>query len=498
MTRHLKPDEMRPSSIFGLVLFAFVLRVLFLVLADVRAPLTGDELAYQQIAENVAAGRGFWQDNNPFFPGQILYAWQAPLYPLALGALYKIFGVNIFLAKIFGILVSTATVYMMFDLSFHVSRFTFHTSRSALKNAPYARVSLLTAFLIAIYPGFLTSAHLLLSETLFIFLMLLAFDFVARAVSFRVATPFVAEKNLDSANAEISRSARNDKHHWLWIFGAGALWGMATLTRGITLYFTPLFALWLAWVLWRESMSRAIGAAILFIAATALVIAPWTARNYFQFGQIVVLETKGGVNLWLGNSPHTPNEFIRNVWKVGVREPMLVLLPWDELARDRAAYALALDFIRAEPVTFFARMPSKFADFWGFERNLVDNAEATRRGGGWNSFAKIGADLLAAVVYIFVMVCGVAGFVFAPFDRFKVLFGAFTLYFLLVHLVIFGDGRFHFPLIPFFAMYAAWFVLMRRSVSLLRARVGLTLLLMLVLASVWAREVWAALQALRG
>ncbi len=486
------PDEMRPSSILGLVLFAFVLRVLFLVLADVNAPLTGDELAYQQIAENVAAGRGFWQDNNPFFPGQVLYAWQAPLYPLTLGALYKIFGVNIFLAKFFGVLVSTATVYVMYSLTFHVSRFAPLPLRSS-------RLSLFSALLIAIYPGFLTNAHLLLSETLFIFLILLAFDCVARAVSFRPATPFVAGRTLDSANTEISHLVRNDiTRAWLWIFGAGALWGMATLTRGITLYFTPLFALWLAWAMWRESMSRALGAAILFVAATMVVIAPWTLRNYFQFGQIVVVETKGGVNLWLGNSPYTPNDFIRNVWKVGVREPMLENLPTDELQRDRAAYALALDFIRAEPLTFFARMPGKFADFWGFERNLIDNADATAQRGGWNSPAKFGSDLFAAGVYLFVMLCGVAGFVFAPLDRWKILFGAFTLYFLFAHLVIFGDGRFHLPLIPFFALYAAWFLLMFRRIVFSRARVGLTLLLVLVLASVWAREAWAALQVLRG
>ena len=480
-------SHLLPFAVSGLILLAFVLRVLFLVLAGVNAPLTGDEFAYQQIAENIAAGRGFWQDNNPFFPGQILYAWQAPLYPLALGALYKIFGVNLFIAKFFGIVISTATVYVMFDLTFHVSRFTFHTFRSALENASYARVSLLSSFLLVIYPGFLTNAHLLLSETLFIFLLLLAFDLVARSLSF------------------LATATQNDNPNWLWIFCAGAVWGLATLTRGITLYFTPLFALWLAWVLWRGykgdhkgSPLRPIGAAILFCVATIVVIAPWSARNYFQFHQIVVLETKGGVNLWLGNSPYTPNDFIRNVWKVGVREPMLDVLPTDELARDRAAYALALNFMRAEPATFFARVPTKFADLWGFERSFIDNAEATLRGGGWNSFSKIGSDLFAAFVYMFVMTCGVAGFVFAPPDKWKILFGAFTLYFVFVHLVIFGDGRFHLPLIPFFAMYAAWFMVMVRRVSFSPTRVGVTLCLILLLGIVWARELWVAMQLLRG
>ncbi len=491
----------RPLSwLVGVLLLAFGLRVVFMLLAGVNAPLTGDELAYQQIAENVAAGRGFFQNNNPFFPGQILYAWQAPLYPLALGVLYKIFGVNILIAKLFGIVISTATVYVIYDLTFHVSRLMQANNEHSPHAPRSALLPFVAAFLIAIYPGFLTHAHLVLSETLFIFLLLLAFALVARALSIQN----LAAGNVTAANVEISYSVQNDNRTWLWIFFAGAVWGMATLTRGITLYFTPLFALWMAWGLWRapdahkDSLRRATLVALLFVVGTALVIAPWTVRNYFQFHQLVLLETKGGVNLWLGNSPYTPNDFIRNVWKVGVREPMLAALPSDELARDRAAYALASNYIRAEPLTFLARVPIKFADFWGMERSLVDVAEATTRGEGWNSPAKIGADALALLVYVGVMLAGIGGFVFAPNERWKILFGGFTLYFLAAHLVIFGDGRFHLPLIPFFALYAAWFWTRRATLSITRARTIGAIVLSLLLCAVWLRELFAAWQILRG
>lgn len=451
-----------PYALPGVLVLAFALRVIFLILAGVNAPLTGDELAYQQIAENVAAGRGFFQDNNPFFPGQILFAWQAPLYPLSLAALYALFGSNLLLAKLMGIVISTATVYVTYDLARQIF--------TAAKRS----IALVAAFLVAIYPGFLTHSHLLLSETLFIFLVLLAFDFAAHA--FESNTPRV----------------------WLWILGAGALWGLATLTRGITLYFTPLFALWIGWMLWREhrGLMRAVLPALMFVAATALVILPWSARNYSQFGQFVLLETKGGVNLWLGNSPDTPDDFIRNVWKVGVREPMLDVLPQDELARDRAAYALGMNFIRAEPLTFLARIPPKFSDFWGFERNLPDIAEATTRGTGWNSLAKIAADLFAMVVYVVIMLLGVAGLFLSPNDRWKLLLGGFILYFLGVHLAIFGDGRFHLTLIPLFALYAGWFVIRFRAAPYTALRVGLTIIILALLLAVWLREIWVALQVL--
>ncbi len=98
------------GSVVALVAGALAVRVAFFLLAGPHAALTGDELAYHQIAGNVAAGRGLLQTNNPFFPGQALYAWQAPLYPLLLGALYAVLGSSAALGKAFGILVITVAV----------------------------------------------------------------------------------------------------------------------------------------------------------------------------------------------------------------------------------------------------------------------------------------------------------------------------------------------------------------------------------------------------
>lgn len=499
--RTLSSAVRSPGSLAVLVVFALVLRIVFLLLAGVHEPLTGDEIAYQQLAEHFAAGQGLFQTNNPFFPGQVLYAWQAPLYPLALGVIYSLVGTDPLIGKLFGVIVSAATVFVMYDMSRRVARAAFVADDAEDERAQL--IAFGAAFLVAIYPGLLTNAHLLLSETLFIFLLMLAFDGVARALEV------------------------NERRAWIWLVGAGAAWGLSALTRGLTLYFTPLFGVWIGWMVWKSKTKdegqrttdggeqtadsnksrwqRAVVIGLLFVIGTVVVILPWTVRNYFQFGQIVVLETKGGVNLWLGNSPYTPYEFIRNVWKVGVREPMLNGLPQGELERDHAAYALALNYMRSNPLAVLERIPGKFADFWGFERNLVDVADATTHGTGWNSLSKIGSDLLAMVVYIFVMVVGIAGFIFAPDGSappqaraWKILLGGFGLYFMLLHLVIFGDGRFHLPLIPFFALYAAWLIVTWRHVAFPLPRVGLAVVCVIVLGTVWAREMWVALRVLGG
>ncbi|MGE5141687.1 MAG: phospholipid carrier-dependent glycosyltransferase [Rudaea sp.] len=468
-----------------LLALALILRVIFLLLAGVRAPLAGDESQYQQIAENLAAGRGFIQNNNPFFPGQILYAWQAPLYPLLLGILYRLLSPDPLVGKLFGILLGVVTVAVVYDLARRIWRPRGQTAGESVGAAGSSgeNVALLGGFAVAAYPGFLTNAHLLLSETLFAFLLVAAFDLV-------IAAEQAAE-----------RQARGGRPAMLWI-AAGGTWGAAALTRGIALYFALPLVLWGVWLAWRDRrrLGSALGSAALFVVAVAAVMLPWTVRNYATFHQFVLLETKGGVNFWLGNSPDTPADLIRNVWKVGVREPMLSVLPTDEVGRDRAGYSLGLDFVREKPLIFIERMPVKFADFWGFERNLVDVAQATRDGkaGGWSSISKAAADLLSDGAYVVLMLLAIGGFVFAPNDRYKLLFAGFVAYFVGLHLVVFGDGRFHFPLVPVLGMYAAWFAVSGVPARARRGlRPGAALVLALVFVLVWAHEVAAAAAVFR-
>lgn len=453
---------MSKSPVPSLLLFAFLLRLAFLFLAGVNAPLTGDELAYQQIAENLAGGHGFFQTNNPFFPGQTLYAWQAPLYPLSLGVIYDLLGNNLLIAKLWGIVLSTATVFASYDLARRVFKDT--------------RVSLTSGVIVAVYPGLLTNAHLLLSETLFTFLLVLAFDVFALAL-----TQVQARRAM------------------LWWIVCGATWGLATLTRGITLYFAAPMALVIAWVIARQSHTwqRASISAALFVVSIIAVILPWSLRNYTVFNQFVLLETKGGVNFWLGNSPLTPSDFIRNVWKVGVREPMLAALPRDEIERDRVGYRLGLEFVRQQPLTFLGRMPVKFADFWGFERSMLDVAEATVQGAGWNSPAKFAADVLAALTYVVVLIAAIGGIVWSPSDSWKLLLGGFIAYFVFAHIVIFGDGRFHLPLIPLLALYGGWFFVHARRIQYRDARLAVASALVTIFGVVWLHEILAALTILR-
>jgi len=79
---------------------------------------------------------------------------------------------------------------------------------------------------------------------------------------------------------------------------SGALLGLATLTREVPLYFVPLLGLWMLGRRDRASLARALA----LVAATTVVVAPWTFRNWVCFGALVPVSTMGGRALWEGNT----------------------------------------------------------------------------------------------------------------------------------------------------------------------------------------------------
>ena len=76
----------------------------------------------------------------------------------------------------------------------------------------------------------------------------------------------------------------------------GALTGAAILIRPAMAFFAALAVLWLL-------EQRAVRVALAVAIGAALVVAPWTARNYAHYGRLVFVASEGGVTFWTGNHP---------------------------------------------------------------------------------------------------------------------------------------------------------------------------------------------------
>ncbi len=165
-----------------------------------RLGMVGDEAEYLAAADWLAHGRGFaWH---------LQYLWtRAPLYPLFLAAHLALFGGSqtpIFISQTILSLLNVGLVYLL--------------ARQVVGAAPQPALAPgIAATLTAIYLPLATYGQLLLSETLFTSLLL-------------------------GALALLGAWAR--RGGWAWLVGAGALLGLATLTRGMTLGFLPIVAGW--------------------------------------------------------------------------------------------------------------------------------------------------------------------------------------------------------------------------------------------------------------
>ncbi|MFQ3661120.1 MAG: hypothetical protein SNJ69_01865 [Chloroflexaceae bacterium] len=227
-----------------------------------RAGFISDEAEYLAAADWLALGRGFaW--HTQFF-------WtRAPMYPLFLAAHILAFGREpgpIVASQTFLSLLNVGLVYAL-----------------GLQITGKRRAAGIAALGVALYLPFATFAQLLLTETLFITLLLaamLAFGFWSRRAGGQAASP-----GWSTAAAG-------------WAGAAGALLGLVTLTRGLTLGFVPLA---LGWVFWTGGRTRrAVGYAAVVALACFAIVLPWSLYASRAYGGPILVDTTGAFNLLLG------------------------------------------------------------------------------------------------------------------------------------------------------------------------------------------------------
>jgi 4-amino-4-deoxy-L-arabinose transferase-like glycosyltransferase len=141
-----------------------------------------------------------------------------------------------------------------------------------------ARAAAIAAWLAAIYPPLAWMSAYVLSETLY---SAIALGCVAMLLP-------------------VTRSQRSgqaaDGSGYVRLAIAGALAGLAILTRPAMLFFVFLAVPWLWW-------RKGLAAAALVAMAAAIVVAPWTARNMAVHGRFVLVASEGGITFWTGNHP---------------------------------------------------------------------------------------------------------------------------------------------------------------------------------------------------
>lgn len=242
---------------------------------------------------------------------------------------------------------------------------------------------------------------------------------------------------------------------------AGVAVGLLALTRSVALPLLPLGALWL-WLM-RSALpfrQRAI-LPLVFVLAGALVIVPWTARNYLTYGAPILIDTTGAENLWLDNNPAAATA--ADPLGREAAKQTLYGLGDDRAARQQLATTNGMAAITGNPAWFVGKAWGEAQTFWALQ--FFDDFRARRA--IWVPPAEVWlALLLGDGLWLLLALAGIVGMWsskvttsthdalrFVPYVG--LIFGLWALYIFVTSLLFHVELRYRLPLWPVLLPFAA-------------------------------------------
>ncbi len=238
--------------LFGIVSIGLYLRVSFALNVHFSnffagSPFGHDEFYYIKMAKDFLSHGTFG-----YMAEGVSNAYVTPGYPLFLICMFGIFGdgpQTILYIKLVQAVISTLTIVLAFFIG------------NKIANAP---VGLLSALFIAIYPPFILHSRNLLTETIFIFLLL----------SYILVQHIAFNKGL----------AR-------WHFASGLLFAVAVLVRPLMFALLLLPYIYVCFAK-KEMRGKQIRQFLIYLLGIVLLMAPWWIRNYITLHRLVLLCTQ--------------------------------------------------------------------------------------------------------------------------------------------------------------------------------------------------------------
>ncbi len=401
----------RANWILPAIWLAYCLPRLALISLEVTP--SSDAAWYFARAASLAAGGGYVDD-----AGAPTAFWP-PGWPMALGTVFRLAGPSILAVGLFNFLCAVVSGWLLLDLTRYL------TGREGT-----ARLALL---LYAVYPNAIGYVPLALTEIFYTMLLL-------AGTRLLVARP----------RATV-------------LIAAGILFGFASLVKAQTIVVIPLI---LAIVQLRRpgrwrTLGPAVGRGLLVAGLAMLTVLPWTLRNHSVMDAWIPVSANGGYTLLTGNNDDaaggytTDTPVVRNIEASGL----------GELKRDERARDLALAWIADHPGRFAALMPRTFWCLWapdgeaewGYQAGFAgydDHAALFRAVRILNQLYY--AALLAAFALFTILQLRRRWRGPEPLIDWWLLPYALAAYPSAIAIIFSGQSRFHFPVMPFIILTAAW------------------------------------------
>lgn len=412
---------------FGLAIFALALALrLIPVLAAPNLGIGLDDMfQYDMLGRSLAAGNGFrWyappdrqsllkalqdyggldltQLSTASDPRGVETSFRAPFYPAFLALIYWLYGLSgrFFAAR----LVQAFVMALLAPLTLYLAR-TFGGGRTP---------SRLAAAAVAAWPMLVVFPMALATENLFI--PLTTAGLLASVLAYRT--------------------------HRLGVFClAGLLFGLAILTRsvivGVPLLLSALF--------WRYGQRRG---ALLLSGIALLLVTPWAVRNTLLHHRPMFVESSLGYNLYLGYYPGNDGTF-----RFGPSLDLVTVL--DDAQRDQLGRTKAWSFVVQDPARVPVLMVDKLGHLWGLEQRAFIFFYSHGLLGERPPWQVVLMLLVLELPLVVLLPLGILGWTTSPRDFIWWMASLALGYYMVIHMLIMAEERFHLVLVPLVLALAA-------------------------------------------
>jgi hypothetical protein len=406
------PRRASSDPLFGALLFAGALSLRLWVALGWAGEPVWDGHYYDFGARRIAEGHGYSDDLT--IAGQLVWhPWcHYPVgYSAFLAAFYRVLGPSHSVAAVANALTGAALAVATWALASH------GLSRGR------ARVA---GLLVALHPGMVLEAALVMSEPLAALLVVVAFWLAVR-----------------------------DARPWRGVvLGALAL-GMGALVRPQALLCAPFLALVLSG--WKARAQAALLACVLAV----VVVLPWTARNCRVMDGCALVSTNAGWNLAIGAFPRATGRFETLHSSDGCREVT------GQVQQDRCWLHYGVEQIAARPWRWLSLVPAKLGYTFDHESFAVEYLHEARPE-AWPEARRVYARGVTTAAHRLLLAASALGAIAFPLSRRRgaaaVQSAALLAAGLLVGIAVSDDGSPYWPL-ALFAAVLPWLPLSGRPPS---------------------------------
>ena len=444
---------MKLSFPIRIYIVALILRLIPILLTRGLDIGLDDMFQYDMLARSLASGNGFrWyaQEDlkqlepyvdfdlataNGYDPQYGLYtSFRAPLYPTFLAIIYFFSGTGFsrfFAARLAQVILLGAPLA---PLTYLVSKYL--SSSFFMDDKKIERISKTSAWIVACYPMLLVYPLGLGTENPFFILLLASFFFLLKSIEQPTKLNFILS-GIFLALTALTRSV-------ILPFAGFAI--LFFIARGVFPRSNLLADLGLLRREERLPRNDVLWVGIAFV----LVLAPWVVRNSLLHHKLTGIETSMGYNLYLGYYPQGNGSFV-----FGPSLDLLTIM--DDAERDEVGTQKAIEFIKSQPERIIPLAVDRLGFFFGLEKRVLMYFYSNDLIG---YISKPFLLIIAAILllpFVVISVFAALGLSLLKWNPQTILLILLLFTYLLPHVFILSEDRFHLALIPCFAILAAQF-----------------------------------------